>query len=193
MRSFIKNSGVSLWKTLTGCNMYASNGQLDNDCCQSVKFEILLLCLTKLLYVSSLDHFLTVGDRWFLKSLASAELFYDTCSLEFTFEFFESFLDVLVLFYLYDNHLFFFFYFYWFNNIPMCTMPPGQKSQDNGSAKLIKLISITKFYKKFFYHSLISFITSSTSWSVITGEIGRESSSRCMRSVTGNERCEYSL
>ena len=63
----------------------------------------LLLCLAKLLNVNGLYHLLAVGYRGLFEGLTAAELFDDAGSFEFTFEFLKSFLDVLALFYLYDN------------------------------------------------------------------------------------------
>ena len=64
----------------------------------------LFLVETELLHVDSLHHFLAVGHRGLLESLTGTELAHDARLLKFTFEFLESFLDVLAFFYLYDNH-----------------------------------------------------------------------------------------
>ena len=55
--------------------------------------------------VNSLHHFLAVDNRRFLEGLTCTEFFDNAGALVFTFEFFESFLDVFAFFYLYDDHL----------------------------------------------------------------------------------------
>jgi len=64
----------------------------------------LFLYLAQFLHVNGLHHLLAVGYRRFLESLAAAEFLYDTGFFKFAFEFFESFFDVVALFYLYDDH-----------------------------------------------------------------------------------------
>ncbi len=56
------------------------------------------------MHVDSLHHLFAVSNRRFFESLTATEFFYDTGFFEFTFEFFESFFDVVAFFNLYDNH-----------------------------------------------------------------------------------------
>lgn len=64
----------------------------------------LILYQTKFLHVNGLHHLLAVGDGGLFESLTTAEFLYDTGFFEFTFEFLESFFDVVAFFNLYDNH-----------------------------------------------------------------------------------------
>ncbi len=66
--------------------------------------QLLFLDKAQFLHVDSLHHLFAVGDRGLFKCLTAAQFFYDAGFFKFAFEFFESFLDVVAFFNLYDNH-----------------------------------------------------------------------------------------
>ena len=73
--------------------------------------RILFLNKTELLHVNRLHHFLAVCYRGFFKRLTAAEFLYDAGFFEFAFESFESLLDVVAFFDLYDDHFLLFLIF----------------------------------------------------------------------------------
>ena len=64
----------------------------------------LLVVAVQLLNVDGVHHSVTFCNRRFGKVLTTAQLFQNAGTLVFTFEFFESALDVLALFDRHNNH-----------------------------------------------------------------------------------------
>ena len=67
----------------------------------------LLLGLTQFLYVDGVLHLETLQDRWLVILLTGTKLLNDTCFLELSLKLLESSLNVLTIFYWYNNHCFF--------------------------------------------------------------------------------------
>ncbi len=64
----------------------------------------LIFAGTELLHINGMFHLETLQNRRLVILLASTELLHNACSFEFAFEFLQSTLYVLTVFYWYNNH-----------------------------------------------------------------------------------------
>lgn len=71
---------------------------------------LLFLVGAELLYVDSVFHLQTLQYRGFVILLTSTELFDNTSLLKLSFKLLQRSLDVLTIFYGYDNHFLFYFF-----------------------------------------------------------------------------------
>ena len=72
----------------------------------------LFLVSTELLYVNGVLHLKALKNRRFVELLTTAEFFHHTCLLKLSLKLLEGLLNVLALFYWYNNHLSFALKFY---------------------------------------------------------------------------------